>query len=363
MALLGVFGTCWSFFSSFSIPVLPFTFVLYTVLFIAVCVTLFHLGRSRIYICLLLIVLYSFAGFVLRKELAQGFLVVTNQIMVTYARHSDYVLPIYDVTISKTDYAQYSTIFVLYAVFFVTIFLCWAIVRRQSAAIAIVVTLPFLLAALIFNIMPNPVAACMLLACWAALILIRMIGGKQTSFIKKRGSYRAKNPSAAAKSGLRLLPVVLLCFALITALFPPQNYQYPPQAATLKQQMIDKANEFSLIDSGNTLAGSADRVNLRGADSIHFSGKTMLQVKTTGDGQNFSGYLKGFTGSVYSGTSWEPLSDSEFNKISGQLGQVNVQNYSSKFLSLINLEVPFTNFGIFVKNISANKNVFIPHIT
>ncbi len=361
LILLGVFGAAWCFVSAFSVPILSFTAVIYSLIFVVILVTVWHLGRMRFFLLLTFAALYAGAGYYLRAELVQGFLITTNQIMVTYARHSDYVLPIYDVSAKPANFSILCTIFVVYAVFLVTFFLSWAIVKRQSLSLVFFATLPFPLAALVFNITPNFYAVLMLITCWATLLFMRLAGGKEQISLKRRGSYRAVNPAAASKAGLQLLPVVILCFALILSIFPQQTYQYSGKAAELRDKLTDTVSNLSLFDGGQALAGSTDHVNLKGADSVRFTGRTMLQVQAT---EEYPTYLKGFTGSVYTNTSWEPLPDSDYQEINRKLNGLNVQNMSSTLFNLIGQtqDMDLAPFGIHVKNVGANKKcIYAPY--
>lgn len=360
LVLLGVFGAAWCFISVFSPPILPLTVVLYTLIFVILLSSVFHLNRIRYLILPTVFAIFLAAGYYLRKEFVQGFLITTNQIMRTYARHSDYVLPIYRVAAKQADFPLMGTIFILFTVFFITFLLCWAIVRRQSAALAFLITVPFPAAALIYNISPDFYAILMLITCWALLLFMRLSGGRKQGFIRARRSYRAKSRTAAAKAGLQLLPVVILCFALILGVFPQQTYKYSQNAQNARNRLIDTVNNaadnMSLFNNGDVLAGSTDHVNLRGADSIRFTGKTMLQVQANPE---YPTYLKGFTGSIYNGTSWEPLPDSDYSDINAKLNSYNVQNMSGTFFNLIGPQpsINLAPFGVQVKNVGANKKI------
>lgn len=366
LILLGLFGAAWSFVSSFALDLMPVTLVLYTLFFTALFFTVFQLNRYRGVLLLFLVFLLGAAGYTLRALVIQGFLITTNRIMVSYANHSNYVLPIYHVAAEPESYALCGTVFALFVLAFVAMVLCWGVIRKQSAAIVIAVTLPFPLSALVFNIVPSFPSLLMLLTCWASLLFIHIMGGSKQVFTKKRRAYRAKSPAAAAKSGLHLLPALILSFLLILSVFPMQSYQYSGKAMELRNRIMNTTTNLSLLDNGSTLAGSSDRVSLRGADSIRFTGKTMLQVQTldADDKNPFVGYLKGFTGGVYTGTSWEPISDSDYAQVGGKLNGINVQNLSSKLLGLFNFgdKNPFTQFGVHVKNVGGNKKcIYTPY--
>ncbi len=356
MTLLAVGGAQWCFISVFSIQVLPLTILLYTVLFATVLSAVYRIRRVRPVVLLALTLLYAWVGYSLYESISQGFIIVTNQIMKTYAAHSNYVFPLYAVAAKQNEYPLLCTIFLLYACFFLCLFLSWAIVRRQSFGLTFAATIPFPAAGFIFYISPDFRALLMLTVCWFVLLFIRILGKSARLPIKRRDVYRAVVPDAAAKSGLQVLPAAVLCIALVLAVFPQQTYRYSDQAQQARTKLVNAANDYPLFETGDTMAGTSDHVNLRGADSIHFTGKTMLQVQATAA---HSAYLKGFTGSIYTGRSWEKLPDSDYTEIDKSLGALNVQNFSSQMVTLGKeaLSIDTGGYGIHVKNTAANKRI------
>lgn len=361
LTLLGVFGAQWCFISTFSLPVLPLPIVLFTLLFVLGLNGIYRLKRARFIILPLLTLIYAWIGYRLHTEFIQGFLITTNQMMTVYAAHSSYVLPIYQVTAKAGQYSQFVTTFVLYVSFFLCLFLSWAIVRRQSFAAVFLTTVPFLAAGLPFYIIPDDRAVLLLFICWTTLLFLRIPSANTPGIFKTRGGYRAASPAQAAKAGLQLLPAVLLSLAVILCAFPKQTYQYSPSAQEARSRLTEAMSRLSLMPDGDTLAGNSDRVNLNSTDSIRFTGKTMLQVQAT---TPHAAYLKGFTGSVFTGKSWERLPDSDYQDVESQLGNLHVQNMSSKYLSLVQLPeiIDFGGYGIHVKNVSENKRlIYTPY--
>lgn len=353
LVLLALFGAQWCFFSSFNVPYLPVLTILFTALFAAASVVMFHLKRARLPVSLILLLLYAAAGYWFAPELIQGFIIVTNRIMTAVAQHTGFVLPIYIVKAKAILYPRFCTEFILFVSFFLSQLLSWAVVRKQSFGLVFLFTVIFPAGALISGITPSFPAVLLLMVCWAVLLLMRIPGGETAGFRKKGSGYQSKNPAAAAKAGLQLLPVVLLCFGLIAAMFPQNSYQHSGQADRLKSRLTNTVNSLSLF-SGGFLAGSSNRVNLAGADSIHFTGKTMLQVQMS---KPYPVYLKGFTGSVYNGSSWESLPDADYKDIDQKLGGMNVQNMSSLLLQMISMDMDTGAYEIRVKNVGANKQV------
>lgn len=366
LVLLALYGAVWSFAAVFQIPLLPATLVLYTLLFAALFFAVFQLNRYRGVFLLALVCLLGAAGYLLRVPIVQGFLITTNRIMMTYANHSSFIFPLYNVAARPADYPLDCTVFAMFVLAFLAMLLCWAVVRLQSAAAVVAMTLPFPLSAMVFLITPPLPAVLMLFTCWATLVFIRIPGGIQKGFTKKRHGYRARDPEAAAKGGLHLLPALALSFLLILTVFPVQSYRYSGKAMELRNRIMNTSFDFSLLDSGTVLAGSSDHVSLRGADSIRFSGKTMLEVRPADpkDSYRFTGYLKGFAGATYTGTSWEPLSDADYAQVSGKLNGINVLNLSGDLFSLVGsgADSGLMPFGLRVKNVGGNKKcIYAPY--
>lgn len=361
LSLLGVLGAEWCFLSIFSVPLLPQIVLPITAAVTIILAAVYRLGRARHIILLLLVLVYGWVGYRLSPVIVQGFLVVTNRIMTVYASHSDFILPVYKVTAKPETYPQICTIFILYAACFVSMYLCWTISRRQSFGLTFLATVLFPAAGLIFNIVPDFRAVLMLVTCWTVLLFTRIPGGDMPVFLKKHGGYRAISPGAAAKSGLQLLPAILISMALILLAFPQQSYSYSGQAQEIRNDLTDSVSRISWFDGGATLAGSSEHVNLKGADSVSFTGKTMLQIQAT---EPHSAYLKGFTGSIYTGASWESLPESDYQEIDRELGGLKVQNFSNNFMSMTKnaVNMDLGGYGVHVKNVGANKRlIYAPY--
>ena len=361
LILLGVFGSVWCFISAFSLPILPLTVILYTLLFSFVFTLSFYLKRACYPIVFVLALLYGAAIWYGRTPFVRGFIITTNQIMITYASHSDYVLPIYDVGAKPDQFQELCTIFVLFAVFLIVCLVSWAVIRRKSFWLTFLTTFPFLLASLIFTITPNFLAILMLMTCWASLIFMQLSAGRKTNFIKTHGIYSAKSNRAAARSGLLMIPAIILCFTLIMTVFPQQSYQRSGQVDRMKDTLTDTVMQTSIFGGSESLAGTVNHVNLSNADEIQFTGKTMLKIKSD---KQYPLYLKDFAGSVYTGSSWEQLPDSDYNDIKQKLNGLNVQNMSHTFLSLMGQQSNpnYKPFGIQVKNVAAAKQcIYAPY--
>nr|WP_319487510.1 transglutaminase family protein [uncultured Caproiciproducens sp.] len=361
LILSGVFGAAWCFISAFALPVLPFTIISYTLLFVGVFALIYSLKRFQYLIFLIACLFYIAAAWYLRNSIFQGFIITVNRMMVAYSKHSDYEFPIYLVSALSSQYAHLCTLFVLFVLFIVTVLVSRAVMKNKSFWLAFFATAPLLLAALAFTITPNFLAVLMLFLCWTILILTRLSAEKKKGFIKIHKAFMTKSDSVSAKSGLLMIPAVLLCFVLIMAIFPRQSYQRPKEAENLRTNLIDSVTGGIFLNGGKAFAGNVNHVDLAGAGRVEFTGKTALQIKSD---KKYPLYLKSFAGSVYTGSSWEQLADSDYTGINQKLKGLNVQNMSHAFVLLANRQNdPTLNpFGIQVKNIAAAKQcIYAPY--
>lgn len=357
--LLGISGAAWCFISAFSLPVLPVTLILYSLLFTGLFTLTFYLKRIASPLLIVMTLVYAAALWVLRQSFVLGFIITTNRMMTTYAAHSNYVFPVYEVTAKRSRYPELCSIFILFAIFLITFLLSWAVVRRKSFWLTFLVTAPFLAASLIFYIVPNFFAVLLLLTCWTSLLFMRLSETKKTA--KAKTAYFLSNRRASFQSGLLTIPVLILCFALILTAFPRESYQRSPNADKMKENLTDAITQLSLFGGNDSLAGTVNQVNLSNAGEIHFSGKTMLKIKSD---KKYPLYMKGFAGSVFTGNSWEQLPNAEYTEINKKLNGLAVQNMFSKLISLIGISnnPQYNPFGIQVQNIAASKqSIYAPY--
>ena len=361
VVLSGVFGAAWCFISAFVLPVLPLTVFLYAILFAGAFALVYAVKRFQYPLILAVCLAYCAAVWYLRESIFQGFVITANRMMTAYAKHSDYEFPLYLVSVPPAQYSRLCTLFVLFILFIVTGLVSSAAIKRKSFWPAFFATSPLLLAALIFTITPDFSAVLLLFLCWTLLILTRLPADKMTGPAKARKAFIMKSDAVSAKSGLFMIPAILLCFALILASFPRQNYRHPEEAEKLRTSLIDSATGGSLLNGGKAYAGNVTHVNLADAGQIKFTGKTALQIKSD---KQYPLYLKNFAGSVYTGSSWELLPDADYTSINQKLNGLNVQNMSNAFFSLTGRQndPAVRPFGVEVRNIAAAKQcIYAPY--
>ncbi len=182
----------------------------------------------------------------------------------------------------------------------------WAVVRRHSPWITMLLTLPWVLPALVADIAPNWLFLMVMVASWLLLFVGNL-------------SYRAA-PRETARFTALATPVVALLLAVLTLLFPQAGYTQPQWAIAAQDTLADWGNwlydsaflSFILPDDlfpGGTGTGSSDQVNLAQAGPLRYSGRTVLEVRAANTGRI---YLRGFSTGNYTGSSWEPLPEETY---------------------------------------------------
>ena len=358
---LGIFGTVWAFVSSFSLSVLPLTLSLYLFVFLVAFAAAFSLRKAGYVLLPLYAILYGAVLWQEQKSVAQGFAVTANSVITVYSDRLNYAMQKFPVGAKAAEQPWLCTMFLLFCVFLLCGFVGWAVFRFKSFWLTFFLTAPFLLLAFMITITPNLTAMLMLLVCWATLGLIRLQRRGGTGFVRRRGIYRAGNGGSAARTGLMLMPCVALCLAIILAAFPQGSYRRSGLADSLRTGLTDSFTQESFFGGSKSLAGNTIRVDLRNANGVHFTGKTVLRVKA--DGQ-YPLYLKNFAAGFYTGSDWQLYPDSDYQEINRELGGMNVQNMLHTFETLLGQQndAALKPYYLQMKDVAAAKQcIYAPY--
>lgn len=361
LTALGVFGTAWAFVSSFSLDILPLTFFLSGLVFLLAFSAAFSFRKAGYALFPAYAFFYGLVLWREQKNVAQGFRIAANRVIAVYSDRLNYAMPSFQVEAPAAQQPWLCTLFLLFCLFLLCGFIGWAVFRRKSFWLTLLLTVPFFVPAWFLTITPDFTAMLMVLVCWATLGLIRLQKSGKRGFVLRRGTYRAKNGASAARTGLLLMPCVALCLAAILAVCPQSSYRRPGFADTLRTDLTDSFTQESFFGGSRSLSGNTVRVDLRNANGVHFTGRTALQVKA--DGQ-YPLYLKNFAAGIYTGFGWQLYPDSDYEAIDRELGGMNVQNMSHAFETLLGQqnEKALDPYYLQVKNVAAAKQcIYAPY--
>lgn len=342
--LMGLFGTIWGFSSCFALPVsLP---VLAG--WAAILCLLLTLGHRLHFADILLFVLSAALCLFLwrfQAEIVQGFLLTVNCITKAYSENSPFEFPTFlTEELNASEEMRCATMFVGACAVPVAGALSWAVIRRKSFFLSFLFTFPFVFSALLFTITPAPGAVAFLLLFWSSMAFFspkvhKRVGQSRFS----RGSYQLP--------GASLLPLVLtasVIFSLSLAV-SPETYRRPESVDDFRVSLETAAKEFSQRASGALrFSGSRDQAALE-SESPRFSGQNVLMVQSSRAAEL---RLRGFTGAVYNGTSWQQLPETSYAGLEAELDDVFPLNLSGYLAKDFSPELTVT-----IRNVGGDKRI------
>lgn len=275
---------------------------------------------------------------------AHGAVRTLNCMMDRYGMKLNYDLPTfslpYPAGTGKVDIPGECTTFIALLLF--PFFWCMARmwVRGRNSRAPFALTGVLLLLPMALSIMPADWAFMALLMFWCMLLLMApSLGGWYGAAGKGKKKYRAAGVAAARPAALALLIAVGVCMWLVYRCAPPDTYQRPALAESLRTGIREGFGSSQYFRGGQ--GNSNKQVQLNSLGSRAYTGETMLRVKFDwqDDPEGALGvrqvqldngawvkldppsdavppanwnkeYLKSFVGTVYTGESWQRL-DSE----------------------------------------------------
>lgn len=222
-------------------------------------------------------------------------------------------------------------------------YLAWAVVKAHSFFFSLLATAPFLAIAAVVGLVPPAFALVLLIGFWAAMLLSGRAG--------RMGERHA------AKAGLLLAPFAFLLAALVVLFQPPDAYQPSTRAVQVRNAVIQVVTELfdsshqdslSFTGYGAPMTGSPGMTDLTNAGELRFTDQTMLRVQSAPADY----YLRGWAGSVYTGTSWQVISEESYQ---GMRLSFQPLLYTDISVRRMGGEKPQAS-GITIDNIGANRS-------
>ena len=140
--------------------------------------------------------------------------------------------------------------------------------------------------------------------------------------------FRQEESRSLGWSSLLSLAMSLLLLLSLTAALPQDTYTYPQWALDARNALLelasgglDSAMDWEIpweIPSGQDgpstplLLYQGEQVDLSAAGPRHFTGRTVLEAEGTREGRV---YLRGSSSSRYTGTSWEPIDETDYQAL------------------------------------------------
>lgn len=248
---------------------------------------------------------------------------------------------------------------------FAAIFLCAVgayLIKQMGTASAVFVALP-VYPVLLIGLEPNTAAFIAVITFAAAMISMDTAISAKDDRIGKCAAYCALTAAAAAA----------LCLTAVTCASNALGYERPEAAKEIYSKAVDyfkgggvqkTITEIVEKTVGKPLAtGAIDHGRLGELDEISFDGRTVLEVTIPKSYETV--YLRGYVGSVYTGSSWETLSEAKLKELEEITGGFDNAWLSPMLMDGANLwytesEIPECSFT--VKNVAAgNDCLYMPY--
>ena len=303
------------------------------------------------------------AVFFFRSEISAGFANVLNiylaRVLQRYAETPFLI-------ISEPELSnRHIFIFFLFAALLMCFCLAYFSVKKYSITGICIITGLWLIAVLYYGLEPHPAAFSAVMVCWAATLSleIAMSGRISEERFRKYASYCGMTTAVAAA----------LCFAAIIAATKIFDYKRPEKLDELYEKSVEyihgegmKNTIDSIVTAVKKSTGATGAINhgkLGEIAEITFEGRTVLQVTMPKPEETV--YLRGYTGSVYTGSTWDELPDSklaELEKITSDFETSGLSSLLFDSYSLKNTPVLMPSYSFTVKNLGAHIDyLYLPY--
>lgn len=363
IVFMALFGTAYTFITLFQLPVSRFavnaSILIDTVLFSFIYkwqnVWKWAIPGTAIF-C-------ASAGWLFRLELTFGYKIIANMVVAGINRRSLLNLPSFIIGDIR-DYSYYVSIFIIFALFLLSMAVAAFVVRKPSLPLLFLVTFPFAEIGLFFGIVPSYSAFFILLASWVAVCTMQISASVGKAAGKKQKQWFRR---MSAGAGVTMAAILLLVSGVGYLVFSPEEYsrsKFMDDVRRDAQSLFspDKKKRGEIISSGGTNGGK-----LGASDKIVYNHEKALNVVLPADAGSM--YLKGYVGSVYTGSSWELLPEAKYqsnpNLFNNQEVCAKFRTLDStydKWLRVVNQsEVQPVYRPVTVQNIIAAKYAYIPY--
>ncbi|MBC3516953.1 transglutaminase domain-containing protein [Neobittarella massiliensis] len=242
--------------------------------------------------------------------------------------------------------------------FWLTLYTCW----RPSVWPAVLYTAAVLGPGLFFSYGAPSAALALLFCALGGLVAL--------SASRRRAKKSGVGAGRAPLLGLRALALLLLCTGLVAALAPERVYQ-SPRVLSLRDGVKARLESLLLVEEEERAGNQAvSQGRLGRLDQLKASGRVDMTVHLPVS--RYPLYLRAYTGSVYTGDSWEALSSSQTRAARRQLeeafGSDHPQDLPQKLVTLrYRLGQPLPGsalMGATVTNLRADPGyAYLPYYT
>lgn len=314
-----------------------------------------------------------FGAFLFRYRISAGLAGVINAyVSRVYAdyRNSE-IIPIPDGLNMRLN----TNILMIFTLFFACLAIGYGIIYRNNIVIVLLLTALPVELCLLYGLVPNYAAFASVLACWASLFAVDL---SEPDFVAGKGSAFKKNPcsKACAQCGFAAAAAVTASFIAAQLIVSASGYTRPERIEGINRSVTDYFEQTPIeqivndVRTGIPISFGGSSINhgkLGTEGNITFTHSEALRV--TMPKVTETTYLRGFVGSVYSGSSWDELSGSKLDELDELASRFSTSGLNPLMFDGFSLKTRVEAFGEFmpkssfrITNIGANdKYMYLPY--
>lgn len=332
LVYLGLFGCFGSFFSSFDIPLNLTAFYICMPVFTLIALVCMSFKKASIILTLAALTLWTGVLIWLGSDIVDGVIHIINAVARKYNSMQSRIQFGF-MAAEKESYDEMTakcTTFALCLMFIYAFLFVWLLKKKQSKFRTLLAIIPFITIPFIYTIVPDSVPLAALL-CFCTFIMFNTLTFRR----KSRSSRGKKRFHGAGYASVRvlsiaLIPLLLFPVFVISVVFPADTYTRPEELNHLRKGIMS-GNSLGNVFKTDIFKGTTEKLDLDSIGNLRFTGKTDLKVQYY---SQYGEYLKGFTGSVFTGSSWEKISDEDYSEIENMLNDFKVQSFPSESFRL-----------------------------
>ena len=336
-AFLGIVGSIMSFFTMYDINVGETTLLFYCVIFYLLFAVLLNLpGNFRLAVLPVL----GIYGFLLYKNwdrFSTGFKLVFNAVYSQAYSHSGNFYTVRD------KYGDSAELFAAFMICLLACMICIAVCDKAGSFFGFMFTFPLVELGIYFGKAPKLIYGAMVFISWIMLIVLSGCGryqrGGKLGFMRRGRNFSVKPGvrfHTAGMCSIIAFALSILIFLLTFLVSTAAGYKRPESLNDLRRNIKIAASEFSFDDLGDSFEKLAASMGLNDdyklysnklgrMGAIDFKNTTELTVNIS-DIPDDTIYLKGYTGSVYTGHEWRELTDSDIEDRSYMFERFDTDN-------------------------------------
>ncbi|WP_033168529.1 transglutaminase domain-containing protein [Clostridium sp. KNHs205] len=343
------------------------------------------------------IVTYVYAGYRMWLELQNGFWHIENRFIMLM--NSYYGTNAYRFLVDDFDPEKVVTIFLIFFTIPLGLLITLIIMNKIYPVIYYLLTIPFIVIPFVVGMIPDTFPFAIYIAATFSMFVfgshMKRPSVKGTKEEKKRWLHRSKqfeknNYYINLRSSFFMFTGVLLLFFLTSRFLTLETYEQKMNVPGVKSkirvkverfQVNDLADYFSFLNNGKVVIfqysnsrGGLNEGKLGRVGKLKYDNKTDIIISALEN--DTAVYLKGFTGSVYDGDSWNGLSedaitDFEHYKSVWETAGLTAGNQTGQLLDLLSnmgrsssLDGGLNSYTMDIQNLDANrKYLYTPYYT